>query len=90
MARNASRSYNALAWNAAITDERAAVVGVLLANFTAICEFAVSSSESEVQQYARAVLDVMLSADGIVRELTPKRHSGTDAQSLHGCKFLFV
>jgi hypothetical protein len=52
------------------------VACVLLANFTAICKFAASSSESEVQQYARAVLDVILSDDGIVRELTTKRLGG--------------
>jgi hypothetical protein len=81
--RNAKRFYTVLAWRAAMSAERSAVLQVLLMNFHVICRFAVDSKPSKSRAYARAVLDVILSDEEIVRELTTKQLAGL--QHVFGC-----
>lgn len=73
--RNAANFYRVLGWNLATTDQQNAVLNVLLVNFNAVCKTAVGP-EKESRRYARAVLDVILSDDGLVKELTTKRLAG--------------
>jgi len=72
---SAGQFYSVLGWHVATNDEREidAVIGVLLANFRSICQFASKPEESEGRTYARSILDVILSDDAIVKALTTKR-----------------
>ncbi|HEY1884241.1 MAG TPA: hypothetical protein VGG51_14525 [Candidatus Cybelea sp.] len=74
--RNAARFYHTLGWHLAATDDRAAALDVLLYNFTTLADGAGSLNATEGRRYARAVLDVILTDDGVVRELTTKRLAG--------------
>ncbi len=81
--RSAKRFYTVLAWHAAMSTERSAVLQVLLVNFRVICRFAAGPKPSDGRDYARAVLDVILSDQEIVRELTTKQLAGL--QHVFGC-----
>jgi len=72
--QNAVRFYKILVQNIAMGDNEKidASLTVLLANFHNICKFASQERDSEIRQYARAILDVILSDNAIVKILTTR------------------
>jgi len=75
--RNAVRFYRELSRHMANTGERVAIVDVLLDNFRTICKYAVGVDDGKVRRAARHVIDVVLSDDGVAKELTTRRLLGT-------------
>jgi hypothetical protein len=71
--RRANHFYNVLAWHVATTGERIAILDVLMANFSKICQVAVLNDEKRGSGYATAIVDVILSDEIVVRELTTNR-----------------
>jgi hypothetical protein len=76
--KSAERFYKALAFSVATSDERfaQAVVDVVLHNFRAICKQASSGVSGSGRDYARAILDVILSENAIVKVLTTRQLGG--------------
>jgi hypothetical protein len=76
--RTAEEFYHVMVWAAAGSDERVnAGVGVLVYNFFDICAAIRARPPNEsINQYARAVIDVILSDDRVAKTLTTNRLDG--------------